>query len=61
MPQLNWMEQFTLTMGISLLMSLEPKITNAIELKALQAALGFLQSLMNTQAVKLMGIGPLAR
>ena len=59
MPQLNWIEQFALTMAISLLMSLEPKITNAIELKALQAALGFLQSLMNVQTVKLMGIVPL--
>jgi hypothetical protein len=61
MPQLNWLEQFALTMAISLLMSLEPKITNVVELKALQAALGFLQSLMNAQTAKLMGIGPITR
>jgi hypothetical protein len=52
MPQLNWIEQFALTMAIALLGSLETRITNVAEKAALVAALAFLQSLLTAQMHK---------
>ena len=52
MPQLNWLEQFALAAAISLLTTLESKVTNPVELASLKAALTFLESLMNVQIKK---------
>lgn len=52
MPQLNWLEQFALAASISLLTTLESKVTNPVELASLKAALTFLESLMNVQIKK---------
>lgn len=55
MLQLSWWEQFIVTAAVSLLTMLETKLTNKTEIEALQAAVGFLQSLLNnTVGVKAM-------
>ena len=46
MIQLSWWEQFVVNMAISLLTLLSTKITNTVELAALQAAISFLQKLV---------------
>ena len=61
MPQLNWIEQFALTMAISLLGSLETRITNVAEKAALVAALAFLQSLLTAQMHKNFQVQDFAR
>jgi len=43
---LNWWEQFAVTEAISVLTLLESKITNAVELAALNSAIEFLQQLL---------------
>jgi len=46
MLTLSWWEQFIVGASISLLTTLESKLTNTTELAALQAAAAFLQSLL---------------
>lgn len=55
MLQLNWWQQFIIGAAIALLNELETKITNPTEKAALQAAIGFLQSLMSAQLRKFSG------
>jgi len=47
MIKLSWWEEFIVGAGISLLTMLQTKIKNPVELAGLQAALTFLQSLLN--------------
>ena len=54
MPQLNWIEQFTITAVVTILEGLESKVTNSTEKAALQAAIVFLQSLLSSQTKKLV-------
>lgn len=48
MIQLSWWETFIVTAAISLLTTLETKISNTAELAALQAAVAFLQRLLSS-------------
>ena len=48
MIQLSWWETFIITAAISLLTVLESKISNAVELAALQATVAFLQKLLGS-------------
>ena len=47
MITLSWWENFIVGAAISFLTVLQSKITNSVELAGLQAALAFLQKLMN--------------
>jgi hypothetical protein len=47
MITLSWWEQLVVSMAISLLSALASKITNPVELAALQSALAFLQKLLS--------------
>ena len=49
MVSLSWWEQFILGAAVSFLTVLVSKMTNATELAALQAAIAFLQQLLNGQ------------
>ena len=55
MVQLNWWEQFVVGAAVALLTELSSKITNATEKAALQAAITFLQNLLNNQPMKFVG------
>jgi hypothetical protein len=46
MIKLNWWESFVIGAAASLLAELESKLTNPVEVAALQAAVGFLQQLL---------------
>ena len=47
MIKLSWWEEFIVSAGVSLLTMLSSKVTNPTELAGLQAAIGFLQRLLN--------------
>ena len=49
MVSLRWWEQFILGAAVSFLTVLASKITNPVELAALQAAIAFLQKLLGGQ------------
>jgi hypothetical protein len=49
MLKLSWWEQFIIGAAVSFLTVLVSKMTNATELAALQAAIAFLQQLLNGQ------------
>jgi hypothetical protein len=46
MLTLSWWESFLIGMVLSFLTALAPKLTNPVELAALQSAITFLQSLL---------------
>ena len=46
MVKLSWWEEFIVNAAISLLTLLSTKITNTVELAALQSAISFLQKLV---------------
>ena len=49
MIKISWWEEFILGAAVSFLTVLLPKITNPMELAALQAAIAFLQRLLGEQ------------
>jgi hypothetical protein len=46
MVKLNWWEEFVISAAVSLLLTLESRLTNPTEIAALQAAIQFLQALL---------------
>jgi hypothetical protein len=52
MITLSWWEQFIVTAALSLLSLLKSKLTNAVELAAITAAIDFLQQLLAGQLGK---------